>query len=32
MEFHGIGHYPQIEVPHEFAAAAKILLDLAPPG
>jgi pimeloyl-ACP methyl ester carboxylesterase len=31
-EFHGIGHYPQIEVPHEFAAAAKILLDLAPPG
>ena len=28
----GIGHYPQIEVPHEFAAAAEILLGLAGAG
>lgn len=27
-----IGHYPQIEVPHEFAAAAEILLGLAAQG
>jgi pimeloyl-ACP methyl ester carboxylesterase len=26
IEMPGIGHYPQIEVPHEFAAAAKRLL------
>jgi pimeloyl-ACP methyl ester carboxylesterase len=26
IELPGIGHYPQIEVPHEFAAAAKRLL------
>jgi pimeloyl-ACP methyl ester carboxylesterase len=32
MELPGIGHYPQIEVPHEFAAAVKILLGLAGPG
>jgi len=32
MELPGIGHYPQIEVPHEFAAAAKVLLDMAAPG
>lgn len=31
-ELPGIGHYPQIEVPHEFAAAARILLGLAGPG
>ena len=27
MEMPGIGHYPQIEMPHEFAAAAKCLLS-----
>lgn len=32
MELPGIGHYPQIEVPHELAAAAKILLGLSGPG
>lgn len=26
IELPGIGHYPIIEVPHEFAAAAKLLL------
>jgi pimeloyl-ACP methyl ester carboxylesterase len=28
----GIGHYPQIEVPHEFAVAAKMLLGLTGQG
>lgn len=31
-ELPGIGHYPQVEVPHEFAAAAKVLLGLAEAG
>jgi pimeloyl-ACP methyl ester carboxylesterase len=28
IEFPGVGHYPQIEVPDEFTAGAKRLLQL----